>query len=176
MTELPTAPLDPDLLDDRGIADALDRAAQLIADNGLTTGEYWECSLFASSWTPGRGCDAIGAIGVATGHRDLTDIDGRIAGVDSYSPTRHAHVPGTVHPALTALMRHLGVDDPLDVMNWSDQATDRAVTQELRACAAALRIHADDRDLDRIAAGELVTTDTTTVALSLAQQAGQVTR
>jgi hypothetical protein len=176
VTELPTTPLDPDLLDDRGIADALDRAAQLIADNGLTTGEYWTGSLFATSWTPGRGCCTVGAIGVATGHRDLNDIDGRIAGFEQYSPQRHVYVPGTVHPALLALMAHRGTDDPLDVMNWSDKTTDREVVQELRACAAHLRIHADDLDLDRIAAGELVTTDSATVALSLAQQAGAVTR
>ncbi|MDN5933183.1 MAG: hypothetical protein L0I24_19310, partial [Pseudonocardia sp.] len=89
--------------------------------------------------------------------------------------TRHAHVPGRVHPALAALKRHRGTDDPLDVMNWSDRATDHVVTQELRACAAHLRIHADDHDLDRIGAGHLVTTDRATVALSLGRQAGPVT-
>lgn len=173
--DLPTTPLDPTRLDDRDIADALDRAAQLIQDFGLTTGEYWTGSLFATSWTDGRACCTVGAIGVATGHRDLTDIDGRIAGVDFYSPTLHGHVPGHVHPAVTALMRYRGWSDPIDVMNWSDRATDHVVIDELRACAAHLRIHADDLDVDRIAAGELVTTDGATVALSLAKQAGAVT-
>ncbi|MBW0131228.1 DUF6197 family protein [Pseudonocardia oceani] len=139
---LPTHPLTPAQLNPSGIADALDRAAHLIHTNGLATGEYWECQLFATRWTEGRGCDALGAIGVAVGYRDHLDIDRAIVGEDVYDPKAHAYATTGPHPVLAALMAHLGVRDPLDVMNWSDKAQDRAVVEALRACAAGLRIHA----------------------------------
>lgn len=140
---LPTQPLTPAQLDPAGIADALDRAANLIQSNGLATGEYWECQLFATRWTEGRGCDVLGAIGVAVGYRDHWAVDEEIVGVDRYDPQLHAHILGTPHPVLAALITHLGVRLPLDVMNWSDQTSDRVVVEQLRACAAGLRVQAD---------------------------------
>lgn len=171
--DLPTAPLNPDLLDEYAIADALDRAAHLIQTDGLATGEYWDCSLYGTCWTAGRGCCTVGAIAVAVGHRDLDAVDAQVAGVDSYDPDLGV-VVHPVHPVLAALMAHRDTGDPVDVMNWSDRATEREVLAELRACAATLRIHADDTDLDRIAGGEHVSTDEATRLLSLGRQAGVV--
>lgn len=170
--ELPIEPLTEDQLDTRGTAAALDRASALIEANGLTSGEYWECEALGGPWTEGRSCDVLGAIGVAIGYRSWQEIDETIVGQHRYVPKLHAYAVDSPHPVLVAFMAHLGATDPLDVMNWSDRSTTRRVVDELRACAAGLRMQADDEDLDRIAAGELVATDRTTVALSQAKRNG----
>lgn len=139
---LPVVPVPDDQLDARTVADILDRAAQLIEANGLEQGEFWTCSLFATSWTEGRGCDAVGAIGVAAGYRDHTDVSGVIAGLLHYDVTLGRNVAEPPHPALAALMRDLGVDQAVAVMDWSDRSTDTEVVRALRTCAAGLRIGA----------------------------------
>lgn len=139
---LPVVPIPDDQLDARAIADILDRAAQLIEVNGLEQGEVWTCSLFATTWTEGRSCCTVGALGVAAGYRDVVDVEGVMLGMPHYDLDTGTNVWEVPHPAVTALAQHLRLDDQVAVMDWSDNANDSVVVRELRTCAAGLRIAA----------------------------------
>jgi hypothetical protein len=174
--DLPAAPLPVEQLDARAVAAILDRAAALIERDGKALGEYWTCSLFASTWTDGRSCCAIGGIAVAAGIRDQHAVDVHVAGTPHYDAVSGTHVLEAPHPALAALAAHLHLTRPEDVMAWSDAATEAEVVAELRTCAAALRIAADHHDIDRLADGQLVTTDLATVLLAIGKHTGELTR
>ncbi len=106
-------------------ADILDRAADIIARDGLCQGEWWTDTTLA--WTPGTPCCAAGAIAVATG--DTTIVGAFACWV-------------AAHPAFLAFANHLGfVDQPGLVIQWSDDPirTPERVVRELRACAKNLR-------------------------------------
>ncbi len=106
-------------------ADVLDRAADLIARDGLCQGAWWSETVVR--WTPGTPCCVAGAIAVASG--DTTIRDAFACWV-------------AAHPAFLAFAAHLGyTDQPGLVIKWSDDPirTPERVVRELRDCAAKLR-------------------------------------
>lgn len=117
---------------DAPIADILDRAADLIAQNGRHVGAYWEFA-HRIAWQPTMECCAAGAIGVAMGLRSHADVDWFV-------------VPAVIdggdeppHPAFAALMRHLGFDAINDVFAWSDEHQPGEIARVMRECAKQLR-------------------------------------
>lgn len=129
---IPNAELSPPV-----IADILDRAAALIASDGLNTGDWWP-DAHRCTWQPGMACDVAGSIGVASGHRVGAAIDYQVVGVDIYDPVRREHVDGVPHPAFAALMHHLHASEVEQVFRWSDDTPAGQVIERLRTCAAEL--------------------------------------
>lgn len=136
---LPARPIPEPELTPAAVADALDRAAVLIEQDGLYDGDWWPNAVVLP-WEPGTPCDVTGAIGVACGYRAGSDIDYDVVGVSVYDPVHHVHVEQDPHPAFAAVMRHLSATEAEQVFRWSDDARANEVIERLRMCAAELRM------------------------------------
>lgn len=147
---LPDQPIPDERLTNGKVAEILLTAAAVIEREGLHLGDWWEFgprdAPLRMDWAPGQRCCAIGAIGVASGYRDVYGVAREVAGGFEDDDAVQADGP---HPALRALMTWLGVDRPSGVWRWSDDAhTDgeaERVTETLRAVAAGLLARGEAR-------------------------------
>ena len=124
------------LAHDAPIPDILDAAAAIIAANGRHVGNYWPAldSNIRQPWTPGTPCSADAAIGLAIGLRRAWDVETHI--VPAVTSPDFDEPP---HPALAALMAHLGVDSINAVFAWSDEHEADQIAAVMRECSAKLR-------------------------------------
>lgn len=119
------------------IPDVLDSAADRIEAHGLWSLDWWpgSCTLVDVAYTDGAPCCTVGGIAVALGYRDARDITAEVAHEDAERDE--------VHPAVAAMLDHLGFDRPTELFTWSDvlasRGHDSVVIDALRACAAELR-------------------------------------
>lgn len=121
------------------IADLIDKAAERIAKCDLQRGEYWRDSM-TLPYAEGVPLDVIGAVAVSMGITDPDDVERLVDGSPYYSPTRHTTEQNDPHPAITELVRRLGLADVPDLMIWSDSQSSHQAVTALRAVAAAMRI------------------------------------
>lgn len=130
-----TSILDAPIAHDAPPADILDRAADIIAENGRHIGNYWE---FAGDigWQPTMACCAAGAIGIALGWTGIRDIEEHVV------PCVILGSDQPPHPAFTAVMTHLHLDCVNHVFRWSDEHQAEEIAAVMRECAADLRAQA----------------------------------
>lgn len=142
---LPTEPTPVDDLTPDAIADILERAATVIEAEGLCVGDYWPIDFSRNdrenTWEPGRSCCSAAAIGVAAGYRNGREIGDTVVGFARFDGFEPPPVPISTnpHPALRALLKHLGLLTAEELFEWSDEAGQTKVVETLRECATALR-------------------------------------
>lgn len=119
------------------LPDVIDAAARIVEGNGLHTGNWWLGAgpVLGDAWRPGLACCTVGALAVALGHTDAIAVSGIVACDEDPD--------GPVHPAVAAMLVHLGLRTAGDLYRWSDEHAESGrawvVVAALRACAAELR-------------------------------------
>lgn len=127
-------------IDRTTVADTLADAAGLIAVNGhYIDHDFWPRA-FRQAWRPGLPLDVIAAVYVARG---VTTYRGIMAACITPGGVRHPDV----HPAIDALLLHLGlggrVDDAFgEFWLWEDRQPVERLVAVMRECAAGLRAEA----------------------------------
>jgi hypothetical protein len=110
------------------IAATLDAAADIIEENGLAQGTFWEMpDAPGDDWKPGKACCITGAIGVVRGYDTATAITAWLYDHD---------------PAMRGFAAHLGhPDNVFHVLRWNDDTlrTPAGVARSLREAAARIR-------------------------------------
>ena len=110
------------------IADVLDRAADIIEENGLAQGTFWSMpDAPGDDWKPGKACCITGAIGVVRGYDTAVAITAWLYDHD---------------PAMRAFAAHLGhPDNVFHVLRWNDDSlrTPAGVARSLREAAQRIR-------------------------------------
>ena len=141
MTTIPAnTPITRDLTPEQ-VADAIDQAARLIETDGLEIGGYWADALLRP-YEPGMSCCTAGALAVATGYRDVADVEIEFVGIGSYDPDTGVFDDDHPHPVFAAAMAELGFKEVEALYDWSDTAGDREVVDALRDAAAKIRAQA----------------------------------
>lgn len=114
------------------LGDILDKAAVIIERDGLAQEGYWKDDLGRSpdEYRPGLCCCVAGAITVAVGGTLIDDAATVATGSRDDS-----------HPAVGALLEHLGLAVPFQLFEWNDDSlrTEASVAHTLRECATNLR-------------------------------------
>lgn len=120
------------LTSEQPIPDVLDAAARTIEGNGLHRGDWWPYA-YVGDWQRGEACCTAGSIAVALGHTTNAALGQHVVDIDH----------DRWHPAVQAMLDHLGFARPEQLFAWSDEqaAAGHAwvVVEALRACAAQLR-------------------------------------
>jgi len=120
------------------IADAHERAAELIEQDGLENGDMWADGLVLM-YRPGISCCLVGALAVACGFRHVIDVEQNFTGADFYDAQHHVDTRNPVHPVLAATLHYLGYTMAEQLMDWSDEHSDHEVAEQLRIIATELR-------------------------------------
>lgn len=130
--------IDAGLAYDAPPADILTRAAEVIEANGRARGSYFDRDYRVrgtQAWTPDTPCCAAGALGLALGLDNEWDVENAV--VPAVGNAMRDHEPP--HPAMAALMAHLGVDSVNAVFTWSDEHEAGEIARVMRECADSLR-------------------------------------
>lgn len=113
------------------VAGHIDRAADLIEQNGKTAGAWWPPS--QTLYEPGSPCCTAGALTVAVLGEDVTfHHAARFTAVDGPSEVG-------AHPVFAALRTELGFAEAAEVFDWSDATPQDKVIARLRKAATSIR-------------------------------------